>query len=426
MATGTLTRRRRRRAATTRGRSAIADPGDGARPGETCVSLGDTTARVARLQLPTGAFSSRIYCTLVRVLKDHHEFPEIQQIAQLWFVRYNEWRARCQHAQPLAIIAEKADDDAGLRRPAEHRGQVQFRGERDLDEVLTARRGALVVGFHTATAYLLGDALSSRGVTASYVVEDDREARRLALVLGRSRQTTEDERLRPGVECVSASGVNAASEVFVRLRKNQVVILLLDRLPGFGNGPEKGKDVTFLGLPLRIRTTFAELAHRAQAPLIPLYSYRDEADRPVFEMRAPIFPDTSSKKDAWMDELVCRVFGALEAFVLQYPHECCSFFSTKLPLLEEIRLPKDLTDEEVFLKTEPWLVHLLDLNGTPMLVCLNDKKVYRPSKATVRVLELLYAGDTLGNILEHARSPTEEEQFKWELESFNHLGVYLD
>ncbi|MBI2838103.1 MAG: hypothetical protein HYX75_07305 [Acidobacteria bacterium] len=377
---------------------------------------------MAQIQLPEGAFSTKMYCSLVSILKDHYALPQIQEIAQQWFLRYHEYRTEHRGGQALPQITDEENYEKRISQYQEYYRNVVFQGKEHLDDVLKEKRGAIIAGFHTAASYLIGDLLSFHGLKASYVVENKQWANYLELAT--SKQMGKVEKIYPKVDYINARSVSVGIEIHSRLRKNEIIILMLDRSEGIGDIVQKGTNITFLGIPMKIRATFAQLSHRTKARVLPIYTYLDDAQNPVFELKAPIFPDLAKEKSQWVGEMVSDVFKVFEEFVLKYPHECYSFFSADLPVLEEIRLPKNLKDEDVFLKTDPWLVHILSLNGTQMLVSFNDKKLYRPFEGTARVLDLLYAGDTVGNILKRATSIEEKDSFIKDLENLNRLGVF--
>ena len=189
---------------------------------------------------------------------------------------------------------------------------VQVEGGRHLEEAQRRGRGAIVLTGHLGNWELGAAAIRRMGRPMSIVALRHADPRLDALF---TRQ-----RLRCALEVI-AVGEGAAQRSLTRLRQGGLVGLLGDR--EFGR---HGVAVTWFGRRAILPQGPALLSLRSQAPIVPSFLLREDADRFRLCVEPPIWPDAALRARAGAAEALTRAYGAVvERYIQQVPTQWLMF-----------------------------------------------------------------------------------------------------
>jgi lauroyl/myristoyl acyltransferase len=194
--------------------------------------------------------------------------------------------------------------------PAEVVHLVSIEGLEHLDAALAAGRGAILVGAHLSSVGLAAQALPARGYPMLGLLEPTRPPEVFEF-FARQRRAL-GARLLP----LSAG---ALRELFVALRRGQIVALVTDR-DVTGTGPV----IDFFGQPTRFPEGAAVLSVRTGAPILPAYAVR----RPDGTFQAwiePPLPVPAGEPKTAARELTHAVARRLEYHIANQPEQWTVF-----------------------------------------------------------------------------------------------------
>lgn len=174
-------------------------------------------------------------------------------------------------------------------------------GER-LAEAFARGRGVVLVTAHLGNWELGGAVLCALGYPVSAVVAPERLPR-LERLLSRQRE-------RRGVRTVQVG--KSARTLLRRLRAGECVALLADR-----DFSREQRELELFGMPVHLPRGAAWLAHRAGAPVLPVFLLRQEDDTYLLRVHAPIDPSSAGG----VDETHARIRDALQAEIAAHPHQ---------------------------------------------------------------------------------------------------------
>lgn len=184
-------------------------------------------------------------------------------------------------------------------------------GWENLEQALSAGRGAIMVGVHLSSVALAGQLVGARGYPITAVVERV-EPPELHELLVRLRSAG-------GVRIV-ALGANLMRELVAALRRNEVVGLIMDRdIAG------TGVPVPFFGAETRLPGGAAALALRTGAPILPAVAVRRRDQRFEGWIEPPVaierLPDLQSSVAA----TTRRIAERFERYIRAYPEQWTVF-----------------------------------------------------------------------------------------------------
>jgi len=214
---------------------------------------------------------------------------------------------------------------------------VAIKGEEYLQRALKKGKGAIALGVHLGNFTMIGSRLAAAGYPTSILVKhppDERLARLL-----------DSYRAKAGVKTISAKPRRqAARQILVALRRNEVVIVLPDVFkPGSVNAQ-------FLGEPVYMRRGPVTLALRASAAVVPMCVTRDAEDR----LTLHISPEIDLVKTGDGQEDVAANLSLfirhLEEMVRRYPEQWCRLSRHRLPSKNAWRLFPDFVQSRLKLR----------------------------------------------------------------------------
>lgn len=163
-------------------------------------------------------------------------------------------------------------------------------------------RGVVLVTAHLGNWELGGAVLCALGYPVNAVVAPERLPR-LERLLTRQRE-------RRGVRVVQVG--RSARTLLRRLRAGECVALLADR-----DFSREHVEMELFGTRVHLPRGAAWLAHRADAPVIPVFLLRQEDDTFVLRIHEPIEPAASGA----MEITHARIRDALQAEIAAHPHQ---------------------------------------------------------------------------------------------------------
>lgn len=196
---------------------------------------------------------------------------------------------------------------------------VDFRGLNHLDEALRRGKGAILCTGHLRSLITFFVALGRRGYKMNAVRRDSLK------IQGPIGRWLVKKRTLIGSDNVNffwmnSSSLKAAVQVGNALRRNEIVVFLIDVRYGAETVP-----VDFLGEKKMLPSGHVMLAQATGAPLIDFFMHHpDDSNRQIVEFEEPYYPS---------GDLVAGVqhgFSALESKIMQYPADWIWFSEREL------------------------------------------------------------------------------------------------
>ncbi|MHB9031351.1 MAG: lysophospholipid acyltransferase family protein [Candidatus Latescibacterota bacterium] len=176
-------------------------------------------------------------------------------------------------------------------------------------ERLQAKReggGALCLTSHTGCWEMLGSWLAASGIPLAAIAKRLYDPR-LEEELYRSRTHS-------GFQVISRG--HDTREVIRCLKAGRLLMTLIDQ-----DTKVKGIFVDFFGRPAHTATSPAHLSLRYDAPIIPVFTCRDENDRHHMYVGEAIGIDRTGDRDRDIAELTARCSRAIEDFIRAHPEQ---------------------------------------------------------------------------------------------------------
>jgi len=114
-----------------------------------------------------------------------------------------------------------------------------------------------------------------------------------------------------------------AIQILLKTKKNYSVLAFVDGNTGM-NGDFNQKSsvkIDFLGQKVFFRKGLAMLSYYTKCPLIPMVSYYDEEDKPHWEIKDYIYPDSGMEAHEYGDKATKEIFKILENALKVYPDQ---------------------------------------------------------------------------------------------------------
>jgi len=186
---------------------------------------------------------------------------------------------------------------------------VRIEGKENLDKVLAAGKGALIVTAHFGNFPLLGLKLARAGYPVNFMARPMRDPQTDNYIHNlRENAGVKTILSYPRRECVSTT-IN-------RLRANEVVVLQMDQ--NFGTG---GVWVKFFGHPAATPVGPIVFAVRTGAAIVPAYIYREKDDKHCLRILPPLELNIKEDKDETLLVNAITISRLFEGWIRQYPHE---------------------------------------------------------------------------------------------------------
>jgi lauroyl/myristoyl acyltransferase len=191
----------------------------------------------------------------------------------------------------------------------------------DLLESLMEKCGRIIIcSFHFGNYYLLPFEIARLGYPITVVVGDQPEQYNLIK------------------EAISKTGINMqvvfASKMTLfaltkELKSGRIVYLLIDEFGGLRQNQRLVK-IDFLQRKIQVKPGIGWLHYKLQLPIVPVVTIRIGRRENLINVEEPIeYGNECHDKEAYIEDIVRRLFGVLESYVLQYPEQWLNWIGLK-------------------------------------------------------------------------------------------------
>ncbi|HVB97141.1 MAG TPA: hypothetical protein VNG11_05380 [Chloroflexota bacterium] len=189
--------------------------------------------------------------------------------------------------------------------------RVHVDGWNHLEQALAAGNGAVLASLHLGNVEIVASLAVERGLEVMLPVEQVEPPELLNLMMSLRRQA--------GLICEPV-GQDAFRSVRAALHRNAVVGIGADRIT-LGSGDV----VKLCGRPTRMPIAAALIAHRCQAPLLPVGTMRLGGHRFEVRIGAPIPVSQTGSRRQDLQITTQRLFDSLESFLRRNPTQWVVF-----------------------------------------------------------------------------------------------------
>ncbi|MGI8970177.1 MAG: lysophospholipid acyltransferase family protein [Dehalococcoidia bacterium] len=210
---------------------------------------------------------------------------------------------RCFQHQALTLIEflQMADWDG-----AEIERRVQEKGLAHLEAAFSVGRGVILISAHYGNWELAAARIVRAGYAVNVVARDADDAETNALLHG--------IRHAAGYQVIPRQ--NAARGVLACLRRNEVVVILMDQ-----NTTQGEVYVDFFGHPAATTPGPAVLARRTGAPLVPGFIRRLGDGTYIGELLEPLEWEATDDPERDVQEITQRLTATIEAWIREEPEQ---------------------------------------------------------------------------------------------------------
>lgn len=191
-------------------------------------------------------------------------------------------------------------------------------GEENLREALARGRGVICVTPHLGNWELGGYVLASKGYPISILTLQE-ESQYLSRYEERLRRSA-------GIRTITIHPEEkpnlAILDIASRLRKNEIVALVADRIYG-----GEGIDIEFFGRPTLFPSGAAYLAFETGAAIVPVFVILEKRMKYWGIIREPIFMNPGEIKAKAIRECLQAIARNFEEVISQYPDQWFNFYS---------------------------------------------------------------------------------------------------
>jgi lauroyl/myristoyl acyltransferase len=183
-------------------------------------------------------------------------------------------------------------------------------GRETYDQTRALKRGAIIVTAHLGSYEL--------GVVSLRQIEPNIHVVLRSDTMDRFEEFRSRQHERLGVhEAKVDEGVHVWMKLRDALNNDEVVLIQGDRvMPG-----QKGKELPFLHGHVRFPTGPVKLSFATGAPIVPIFSVRDDKGKVHIHIEKPIFPKVYPDRSAALHEALVEVVSVIERYVRRYPDQ---------------------------------------------------------------------------------------------------------
>ena len=167
---------------------------------------------------------------------------------------------------------------------------VHFAGLENIDRALEENKGVCLVSLHLGNGDLAGAVLALKGYSLVLISK--------IFKIQWINEVWFGLRQRVGVQFIPPR--NSSYAILKALKKNEVVVFVMDQFMG----PPIGAQVNFFGYETGAALGLAVIAQRSQAPVVPIYTFRDDKGKTHIYVEPEIpFVEKGDKGLAYMTQV---------------------------------------------------------------------------------------------------------------------------
>lgn len=184
-----------------------------------------------------------------------------------------------------------------------------IKGSENLDEAMKKNKGILLLSLHLGHGDMAISMLAHRGYPLS-VISKHFKVKWLNDFWFGARQ-------RFGANFLDPHGKNSSFDILRILKKRGIVIFVLDQYMG----PPYGLETTFFGVKTGTAYGLSLFSLKTEAPVLPVWTYRDESGRNVIEIGSEILPEQRASRDESLLATTQKYNYILEELIRQHPED---------------------------------------------------------------------------------------------------------
>jgi len=267
----------------------------------------------------------------------------------------------------------------------------------DLLESLMERHGRIIsCSFHFGNYYLFPFEIARLGYPITVVVGD---------------QPKQYNLIREGI---SKTGINMevvfASQITLfaltkELKSRRIVYLLIDEFGGLRQNQRLVK-INFLNQEFQVKPGIGWLHYKLQLPIVPVVSIRTGRRENLINVEKPIeYGNEYHDKDAYIEDIVQRLFGVLEDYVLQYPEQWLNWVNLKRFHTEDVDFLEGEEQKSWQMRREDYYkiskddFKIFRYKDSLVLIDMKNRRYYLTNKMGEKIVRLLHGGTRLKKVI---------------------------
>ena len=184
-----------------------------------------------------------------------------------------------------------------------------FEGLEHFDQALAEKKGVLLLSLHLGHGDMAISMLANKGYPL-YVISKHFKVKWL-------NEFWFGIRKRFGAVFLDPHGRNSSFDLLKALKANGAVIFVLDQYMG----PPYGLETTFFGVTTGTAYGLSLFSLKTRAPVLPVWTYRDEQGRNVIQIGAEIPPEDLGNRDQSLLATTQKYNSILEKLIQEHPED---------------------------------------------------------------------------------------------------------
>ena len=187
--------------------------------------------------------------------------------------------------------------------------KIFYHGEENYEKALTKRKGVLMLSLHIGNGDMGISSIAMKGIPAHLITKkfSNKIANEIWFGIRGSQ----------GAQFIDPHGAKIAFEILTACKKNESVVFVIDQFMGKPYGIE----TTFFGKKTGTAKGLALFASRTEAPVIPVYTYRDDQlnTHVVFEPEIPMIENED--RDLQIQQMTQIYNNKVQELVERHPEQ---------------------------------------------------------------------------------------------------------